>query len=270
MKSTSLIFVVAAFCSSLTSAFAAENYSLWPRRPAELEQARVLVREQKPEEAVALLAPFVNECGITGREARQIAGVINVRRYLTRQHPHASVHTVSRGETLARIAGACKCPSDLIMLLNGTVEPSSLKVGQKLVTVEMRLRMEIHLEQREVSVWDGDKLVADYEITSVDGLSGKGNVETSLAAREGSRKGMAVSTRSPDYPSSDRALRLGNGLSLAGDQQVRGAVVRMNQRELNELAMLLGVGARVSIVRDEKSFSAASPAAQSAVPTSTH
>ncbi len=255
MKSTFLIFAAAAFCSLLASnTFAEENYSLWPRRPAELEQARALVREQKEGEAVALLRPFVGERGIAGREARQIAAAVNVRRYLSLRHPHASIHVVKRGETMERIASACHCPSDLIMLLNGMVEPSSLKIGQKLVVVAMRLRMEIHLEQREISVWDGDELVADYEILSVDGLSGKGNESTTLAAREGTLKGGAVARRSPDFPSSDRLLRLANGWLLAGEQQVHGPTLRLRPQEVNELSMLLGVGAQVSLVRDEETF----------------
>ncbi len=251
MKSTSLIFVAAGFCSLLAMSPAAENYSLWPRRPAELEQARRLAREQKVDEAIALLAPFVSERGIAGREARQLSGSINVHRYLSRLHPHAVVRKVARGDTLERIAAASKCPSDLIMLLNGMVEPSSLKIGQKLVTVEMRLRMEIHLEQREISVWDGDALVADYNILSAEGVTGRGRDETTLASRDGSIKGNAVSRRSAYYPSSDRMLQLENGVVLAGEQAYRGKVLRMEQRDLSELAMLLGVGAPVVLLYEE-------------------
>ncbi len=266
MKSTFLIFAAAASCNLLPLAAEEANYSLWPRRPAELEQARELVRGQKYDEAVALLRPFVGDQGIAGREARLIAASVNVRRYLTRQHPHATVRTVKRGDTMERIASASKCPSDLIMLLNGMVEPSALKIGQKLVTVEMVLRAEIHLEQRELSVWDGRELVADYEILSVDGLGGQGNVETTLASREGTIGGLAVARRSSDFPASDRMLRLGNGLVLAGEkQQAGGAVLRLRQRDVSELCMLLGVGNRVSIVRDADAFYAAqAPAAAAA------
>ncbi len=270
MKSTSLIFAAAAFCSLLSGiSLAEENYSLWPRRPAELEQARTLVREQKYDEAATLLRPFVGERGVAGREARQIAAAVNVPRYLSRRHPRAVVHVVQRGETMERIASASRCPSDLILLLNGMVEPSSLKVGQKLVVVDMTLRMEIHPEQREITVWDGEELVADYEILSVHALSGEGNEQTTLAAREGTVKGGAIARRSPDFPSSDRMLQLANGWVLAGEQQVNGACLRMRQRELNELSMLLGQGAIVSLVRDEENYTpptAARPAGAAAVP----
>ncbi len=268
MKSTSLIFAAAAFCSLLPGAALAEdNYSLWPRRPAELQQARALVREQKYDEAVALLRPFVHERGVAGREARQITSALNVRRYLSRQHPHALIHVVKRGETMERVAVSTQCPADLIMLLNGIVEPSALKIGQKLVVVKMGLRMEIHLEQREISVWEGEELVAAYEILSLDGCSGSGNEETTLTAREGTISGGPVLRRSPDYPSSDRLLRLANGWTLAGEQQVQGAVLRLHQQELNELSLLLGKGARVSLVRDEEAYAAGLPKpAEGAIP----
>ncbi len=267
MKSTFLIFAAAA-CSSLLPLAADEvNYSLWPRRPAELEQARQLVRTHKYEEAVALLRPFVGDKGIAGREARQIVARLNVGRYLSPRHPHAAVHTVKRGETMERIASASKCPSDLIMLLNGMVEPSSLKIGQKLMTVQMLLRAEIHPGERELSVWDGPELVAAYEILSVEGLAGKGNVETKLSARDGSLNGLAVARRSADYPASDRLLRLANGAVISGEKQPAGGdVLRLRQRDVNELCMLLGVGNRVSLVRDAESFDANASAAPAEKP----
>ena len=155
MRLIYLIFAAGVFCSLIPTAYSAENYSLWPRRPEELEQARRLMQEQKGGEAALLLRPFLADSGIAGREARQICGRVNVPRYLSRMHPGARVYTVRKGDNLARIAATQKCPQDLIMLLNGIVEPSALRVGQKLVVVPMRLRVEIHPVQRELSVWDG-------------------------------------------------------------------------------------------------------------------
>ncbi len=256
MKSTSLIFAAAAFCSLLPTLQAEENYSLWPRRPAELEQARNLVREQKYEEAVTLLRPFVGDAGIAGREARQIVASVNVRRYLSRAHPRARVVVVERGQTLAHIVSATGCPRDLIMLLNGIVEPSALKAGQRLVVVKMDLRMEIHPGQRELSVWDGDELVAVYEILSMNAISGKENAETTLTAREGLLMGGAVSRRSADFPSSDRLLRLGNGWVLASEHPEEAAALRLHRKDLNELGLLMHEGGRVSLVWDDEHFNA--------------
>lgn len=246
MKSISSIFAAAVLFSSLAAA--ADNYSLWPRRPAELEQARRLIAEQKGGEAVHLIQPYLAENGIAGREARRIAAAVNVPRYLSRLHPQARVYTVQRGDTLIKIAATEKCPADLLMLLNGIVEPSGLKVGQKLVLVPMELRMEIHPRQRELCVWHGDMLVADYDLTAVEGMQKTHYGDTEISAREGYGQGGAkLPARSFQYLSSDRRLVLGNGVVLAGEQGGSGAVLRMHAADLNELALLLGVGAAVTI-----------------------
>lgn len=251
MKLTSLIFVAAGLFSVFMPANAADNFSLWPRRPEELEQARRLMQEQKGGEAVLLLQPYVTEEGIAGREARQICGRVNVPRYLSRLHPGAVVYTVRKGDNMARIAATQKCPPDVIMLLNGIVEPSSLRIGQKLVVVPMRLRMEIRPLQREVSVWDGQQLVADYPIESMDDIppTRQKSEKVELKAREGYLEGMAVPVRSPKFPASERALLLSNGMMLTSGQNGHGALrLRMNQKDLNELAMMLDCGNEVKII----------------------
>lgn len=249
MKSISLILGVAVFCSASAVAEAATvvNYSLWPRRPDELEQARALVTEQKGAEALHLLQPFLNDSGIAGREARQIVGRINTPRYLTREHPGAYVYTVQRGDTVQRIARQQSCPAALIMLLNGLTEPAGLRIGQKLLLARVSCRLEIRLKYREICVWDGDTLVADYALSAVPagGQFGAGT-QTQLAAIEGESEGMRVPETSSQFPSSDRRLRLENGVYILPERG--GAAehcLRMPQRDLNELSLLLSPGAEV-------------------------
>ena len=251
MKLTSLIFVVAGFFNAFAPANAADNFSLWPRRPEELEQARRLMQEQKGGEAVLLLQPFVTDEGIAGREARQICGRVNVPRYLSRMHPGAVVYTVRKGDNMARIAATQKCPQDVIMMLNGIVEPSALRVGQKLVVIPMRLRVEIRPLQREVSVWDGQQLVADYPILSMDEVPAnhRKTVQTEVSVREGYLDGLAVPVRSPKYPASERALLFSNGMMLSAGNNGHGSMqMKMDQKDLNELAMMLDCGNEVSII----------------------
>lgn len=251
MKLTSLIFVVGGLFSLVLPSVASENYSLWPRRPEELEQARRLMQEQKGGEAVLLLQPYVTDEGIAGREARQICGRVNVPRYLSRMHPGAVVYTVRKGDNMARIAAKQKCPQDVIMMLNGIVDPSALQVGQKLVVIPMRLRVEIRPLQREVSVWDGEQLVADYPILSMDDVPPEyqKSTQTELKAREGYLDGHAVPERSPRYPASERALLLANGMMLTSGQNGHGSLkFSMEQKDLNELAMMLNCGNEVKII----------------------
>ena len=244
MKSTFSILSAAVCFNLLVGAvFAADNYSLWPRRPAELEQARRLVREQKGAEAVHLLQPFIHDNGIAGREARQITGSVNVQRYLSRRHPDARVYTVKPGDNVFKIAAAEKCPFELIMLLNGIVEPSGLRVGQKLVLVPMNCRLEIHLSQREVCVWDGETLVADYNITE-HRLTGKKEGGTTLASRESLTEGSRLPARSLQTASADRVLVLENGVRIESVHH-SGDEVLLDRKDINELALLLVSGCDV-------------------------
>lgn len=240
----SILSAAACFNVLALSAVSAENYSLWPRRPAELEQARRLVREQKGAEAVHLLQPFIHDSGIAGREARQITGTVNVQRYLSRRHPDARVYTVKSGDNVFKIAAAEKCPFELIMLLNGIVEPAGLRVGQKLVLVPMPCRIEISLAQQELSVWDGETLVADYAVSAEPDMTCAD--ATALASDEGYIEGERLPRRSSQFPSADRVLLLANGVSIVGPhQRAKGRLLRMEQRDLNELSMLVVSGAEV-------------------------
>lgn len=255
MKSTSLILSAAVFCSTLATA--QENYSLWPRRPAELEQAQRLIRQQEYDQALELLTPFLHKSGLTGHESRHLAASIRTRRYLSERHPRAHTHTVRRGENIERIASANKSSRDLLILINNMIDPSDLKVGQKLLIIPQDLRAELQLAEREISVWDGQTLVAVYDVTPSQELlaAGTGNEETQLRDREGETNGARVPRSSALFPACDRRLKLANGISLTGAEgSPKGMSVQLRQRELNELSLLLGAGARVSIVRDAKSF----------------
>lgn len=253
MRLTSLILSAAAFFNAWAAA--QDNYSLWPRRPAELEQAQKLIRQQEYEQALQLLTPFVHKSGLAGHESRQLAGAIQVRRYLSTENPRAITYTVKRGDNVERIAVANKSSSDLIVLINAMMDPSALRVGQRLRVIPQTLRAELRPAGRELSVWDGQKLVASYDVLPSQDLAGGGNTETTLKERDGHLNGARIPRSSALFNACNRTLKLADGTTLAGsDNAPKSKVVRMHQRDLNELALLLGQGARVSIVRDEKNY----------------
>lgn len=240
----------------LAEVSSAVNYSLWPRRPDELMQARMLMAENRGSEAVYLLRPFWRARGVAGQEARQLTTQVNVPRYLSRSHPKATLYTVKRGDTLPRVARNSACPLDMVMMLNGIVTPSGLRIGQKLVVVPMLQHMELHLPTKEVSVWDEETLVASYRLERVDGVPMRGgNESTEVKARDAYRGGSRVHVGVAGVASSsDRVLVLANGMVLAGSTEVRGRAIYMNQKDLNELTLLVGEKAPVLIVRDEDKF----------------
>ena len=249
MKSTHLIFAAAALFSACWAS-AAERYSLWPRRPAEIEQARQLLRERRAEEAVNLLLPHMDKEGIAGREARQLMGAANTPAYLSLRHPGASIYTVRRGDHLSRISSALHCPHELLMMLNGIVDPASIHVGQKLVYVPMRQRVEINLPRREICVWDGDVLVASYDIMSAAGFDSPSpaDANATVTQRDGYVDGGRLPAWSPLMACADRRISLSNGVVLTAEPGAAGKVLRVRQVDLNELALLVAVGSPANFI----------------------
>lgn len=255
MKLISLILSATACCSTLLHG--QQNYSLWPRRPAELEQAGRLVAQQQDAQALLLLQPFIHKRGLAGHESRRMVGQIRVRRYLSGANPHLRRHTVRRGENLDRIATAYGSSPELIMFINMMTNPSDLKVGQHLNVAPVDLRAELHLADQELSLWDGRTLVAAYDVILSAGLENGKNEEARLTDREGEISGSRVSRASALFASSDRSLKFSNGLVMINSAKhppERTAYVQLQRRDLNEISMLLRGGARLSVVRDEEEF----------------
>jgi len=248
MKSISLILSVAACCN--LSVAKAQSYSLWPKRPPEIEQARRMVRSKELDKAVEVLRPFVTQPGVVGREARKITAAVQVPVYLSRKNPYASVYTVRAGDTLHRIVNTTYCPVEVIMMLNGIVEPSALKAGQKLVVTKMDLRAEVYPKMRELCVWDGDELVASYDVESLSISATTQNVKTKVEAREGIVDGDTLARRSTRYLASQRLLKLADGSSIGAADNTRMPTIVLSAADVNELSLLLSVGAEVLIVNE--------------------
>ncbi len=238
--------------SSLYADTALLNYSLWPRRPEAIAKARALILQQDLDVALEVLAPYVQERNIGGKEARALVAQINKRRYLSRQNPHASIYTVKSGDHVSRIAQRSQMPLDLLYLLNGMIEPSKLQVGQKLAVASMELRIDIDVLEQELQVWDASTLVAVYpvQIESAQKLI-KGGESTGLVSNRLSyADGRKISTQSPYYSSADRVLKLSDGAYIAGEQKLASAVAvyQLSQPDMNELALLVREGTVVRLL----------------------
>lgn len=210
MKSISLIFAAAACFSSCLQAESA-NYSLWPRRPEAVTRALELQKQGADEQEILnLVTPHLRGYGIGGKEARKIAGRINAARYLSARRPNMTLYTVRGGDNFFKIADRMKCPVDVLMYLNDTMDPSALKIGQKLRVPALNLTMEIHSDTKEVLVWDGEVLVAAYPIVK-ESLPQNLPAKTKVLAREAFIDGHPVVRNSVDFPSADKELVLAGG-----------------------------------------------------------
>jgi hypothetical protein len=60
---------------------------------------------------------------------------------------------------------------------------------------------------------------------------------------------MAVLPRAPQFSASERVLVLENGVTLAGGQNGHGnQILRLDQKDLNELALMLDIGNEVKLI----------------------
>ena len=251
MKSIFSILSAVACCSAWAdSATENPNYSLWPQRPPQIAEAAGLIQQGELQKAVDLLRPFVPRAGVIGREARKMTASVNVAKYLSRNNPSAYIYTVRSGDTLPRIVLNTQCSSELLMLLNGMVEPSSLRAGARLVAVSMKLRAEVSIARKEVLVWDADTLVAVYDVESIELSDVPVDSVSAVSAREGYIDNNLLGRNSLQLLAAERVIRLSNGVSITGKQEVNAPFVRLNAQDMNELALLLSQGSSVSVVKD--------------------
>lgn len=251
MKSIFSIFV-AAVCFSPCQSAEAHNYSLWPRRPDDVTRAFELLDQGGEErEALKLLEPHLQGYGIGGREARKIAGRINAGKYLSGHMPGMALYTVKSGDNLFKIADRMKCPVDILMYANGMLEPSALKIGQKLKVPALNCRMEIRPDTNEIVVWDGSILVACYPVLQAR-LPGSLPAEGRVLAREAFLDGQPVIRNSPDYASADKELVLAESrLRIASRPLPSGDVgLQLSAADANELSLLIVPGNKVTVVRE--------------------
>lgn len=251
MRSIFSIFA-AAVCFSPCQSAEALNYSLWPRRPDEVTRAfELLIKGGNEQEALKLVEPHLRGYGIGGREARKIAGRINAGKYLSGCRPGMAVYTVKSGDNLFRIADRMKCPVDLLMYVNGLLEPSALKIGQKLKAPPLNCRMEIRPDTNEILVWDNSVLIACYPVVQARLLRTL-PAQSSVLAREAFLDGQPVVRNSSDYASADKELVLAEGRARIASRPLSSGDVgfQLSTADANELALLIVPGNEVTVTRE--------------------
>ncbi len=239
MKLIYLTFI-AAVCSSPLLLSQGET-SPWPRRPAVLEQARLLARDGRYADACDQLRSQLAHTGIAGTEIRSLYSALMMRLYMNREHPKAFVYTVQSGDHIQRIAEKTNCSPGLIMLINGILDPSRLRAGQKLVAIPLQLRLLIHEQESEIALWDGDILLASYPIKSVEGGVPPSQLTRIVKKVDAYRSGKKLSRNAALNISHDRVIEISGGIFIAGLQKISDAFVvyRLPQERLNEWAFFV-------------------------------
>ena len=91
-------------------------------------------------------------------------------------------------------------------------------------------------------------------VLGAEGFKKDANEETEVSDRPGYIGGVLLPSRSTQFLCSDRGLLLANGISLVSGESSQGRVVKLERKDLNELALLMGIGSRVSVVYDDSAF----------------
>ncbi len=244
-----LIFLIyaAAVCSS--TALSQGQTSLWPQRPAALNEARLLAHEARYAEALDLLRPLVSSEGIVGSEVRALYSSINMRQYMNREHPRAFVYEVQSGDHIQRIANKTESTVSLILFLNGMTDAARLRVGQKLVALPLDLHIAIHEQQKELVLWDRDVMLASFPLDAREGEELKQGVSYTVEDILSYRGSTRLSQASEQYQVGDRVIKLNDGVYIAGTQQISDAktVYRLPQRLINEWALLITTKSTLSV-----------------------
>lgn len=265
MRSISSIFVARAFCELClvmclaggSLAVAAENYSLWPRRPEALQKVGKLVAEGKAEEASRLLEPLIVRKDVIGQEARDMLGALRIREILDPARCPSELYTVKRGDSWISVSSKTKCPLDFIMHLNQFSERPSLVLGQKLRVKALDYRLVVNIPSKELSVWDGNRFIKAYPIMMMRDVGGE-DATLTVKSKNAVGGGKDIRSYSPEFAAADKQVVIGSkGKSLVIDTSKDGKMnspgVYLRREDCNEVALLVRQGNTVEIVNKSKS-----------------
>lgn len=240
--------LLAAVCCAQAALAAGENYSLWPRRPEALAEARRLMERGSLSPALDLLQPLVKQDGVVGREAKDLIGSLRIRQVLDPNSPDVKRHVVKKGEAWTRMVKKLDCSQALMMHLNGLMDIPSLQPGDVFKYRPLDFRIVVHVPDREVCLYEGENFVKAYPILEVKD-TGRKNVETVVKDEQAS-----VTIYDRRYPAADKTLLLAAGGYVidAKKEAPRAPGFYLNRQDCNELSMLTKAGTKVDIIREKE------------------
>lgn len=254
MRSTFSTSSARACCSLLVVLFCAhaavadgENYSLWLRRPAALEEARRLMDRGNLAQALELLQPLVRQGGVVGREAKDLIGALRIRQVLDPNGPDVKQYTVKSGDSWIRMVKRLGCSQAMLVHLNGLMDVPSLQPGDVFKYRPLNFHVVVNVPEKEVCLYDGENFVRAYPIVAMKD-TGRKNFETTVKDEQAS-----FSIYDKHYPAADKTLLLAAGGYIidAGNGTPRSPGFYLNRQDCNELAMLTRPGTKVTIIREK-------------------
>ena len=175
MKSISLTSSAKVFFSLLTAAFCAqgiladgENYSLWPRRPEALAEARRLMDRGSLPKALELLQPLAEQGRRGGgKRRRNSSGRLRIRQLLDPNGPDVKKYTVRKGDSWIRMVRKLGCSQAMVVHLNGLMDIPALHAGDVFKYRPLDFHVVVNVPEKEICLYDGTDFVKGYPILSM-------------------------------------------------------------------------------------------------------
>ncbi len=165
-----------------------------------LKQAQALVREEKLDEARALLvkALITAPKSPVTRELRDLLGEINTEIFFSKEpSPRKTEYTVKRGDALSSIARKLQSSAEAIIRVND-LDSTLIRPGEKLLVPQLDFTTTIDLPRDRVVVHDSRGFFTQYPIASADlPPSRKPAIQTKVAAKTFLKNGRPVRSSHP-------------------------------------------------------------------------
>ncbi|MFQ3577957.1 MAG: LysM peptidoglycan-binding domain-containing protein, partial [Verrucomicrobiia bacterium] len=140
---------------------------------------------------------------------KNVLGEVNITHLLTpAEGPNKIVHSIVRGDSIARIASRYNVPADLIFRANGLMN-LNIRVGGTLFIPQLDARVVIYRGHAVLQIFDGDAFFKEYPLVSARIPSGVIlPTETVVAEKIAMKDGKRVAFGEADYFATQRSITL--------------------------------------------------------------
>ncbi|MDP0490918.1 MAG: LysM peptidoglycan-binding domain-containing protein [Verrucomicrobiota bacterium JB023] len=202
------------------------------------------------------------------REARRILGEVHLDElFIGKNDRGRTIHTVEKGDAPFALAKQYETTLDCMMALNGMYD-LQIHPGDELAMLALNFSLRIDVGKDTITLRRmvseeprRDEFVKEYEIVRYRLNSLSQNLTVAKVENKyGLRDGKPLNTLSDDYRSASKVVIVKKGKTVwqirsmpaEGDELPEGNGFFLAPHDMEELAVLLRVGNRVEIVKDQK------------------
>ena len=185
-------------------------------------------------------------------EAKTALGSMNTGQVLSPvPSPEKTSYTVSKGDSLVKIASKFKSNPELIFRVNN-LQTINLKIGQQLVIPQLDMSIVVDRKTRTVTLFNRGQFFKEYHAVALKAPGGSTSVQTKVADKIALQGSNRVAFGDKNYSGSERWVMLGSaGLAIRGLPEGAGASpppgIVVAQPDIEEIFLLVSRGTPVTI-----------------------